>query len=58
MKGIRFVIAVITVGERTNMSIVSMLLDIIESHGIKISSLLMDGGSFSAHWAQYRALAG
>ena len=48
VEGIRFVIAVIPVRERTNLDMVSMLLDIIESHSIGISSLQMDGGFFSA----------
>ena len=47
MKGIRFVIAVIPVKERTILDMVSGLLDIIESHGIRISYLLMDGGFYS-----------
>ena len=53
VKGIRFVIAAIPVRERTNLDMVSRLLDIIESHGIRISSLLMDGGFFSADLINY-----
>ena len=53
VKGIRFVIAAIPVMKRTILDMVSRLLDIIESHGIKISSLLMDGGFFSADLINY-----
>ncbi|EQB73199.1 MAG: transposase IS4 family protein [Ferroplasma sp. Type II] len=53
VEGIRFVIVVIPVRERTILSMVSMLLDIIESHGIRISSLLMDGGFYSIDLINY-----
>ncbi|EQD76437.1 transposase, IS4 family protein, partial [mine drainage metagenome] len=53
VEGIRFVIAVIPVGKRTGLGMVSMLLDIIESHGIRISVLLMDGGFFSGDLINY-----
>ena len=48
VQGIRFVIALIPVVQRTSLDMVSRLLKIIESHGIRISVLLMDGGFFSA----------
>ncbi len=48
VEGIRFVIAVTPVRQRTNLDMVSRLLKIIETHGIRIGVLLMDGGFFSA----------
>ncbi len=49
----RFAIAAIPVTERTILDMVVKLLDIIKSHGIRISVLLMDGGFYSIDLINY-----
>ena len=53
VENMRFAIAVIPVGKRTILAMVIMLLQIIQSHGIRISVLLMDGGFFSIDLINY-----
>ena len=45
VEGIRFVIAIIPILQRRNLNMVSRLLKITKLHGIRISVILMDGGS-------------
>ena len=47
IEGIRFVIAVIPVTDRTILDMVSNLLDMVHSAGIRIKTLLLDGGFYS-----------
>ncbi len=53
IKGIRFVIAVIPVTDRTILDMVSNLLGIVHSSGIGIKLLLLDGGFYSIDAIRY-----
>ena len=53
LNGIRFAIAIIPVIERTALNMVYRLIEIIESFGIRIDVLLMDGGFFSTDLINY-----
>ena len=53
LNGIRFAIAIIPVTERTALNMVYRLIEIIESCGIRIDVLLMDGGFFSTDLINY-----
>ena len=58
IKGIRFVIAVIPILDRTIVDMVSNLLGIVHSSGIRIKLLLLDGGFYSIDAIRYLQSSG